>query len=321
MRKINQTPLWRQTPPAIFPVSLGFMGLGLAWRNASSVVPVPHEIGDLLLGLSTAFLIYFLGIYAAKVARRPAALWEDMKTPQGRAGVAALPMAVMLLSAALLPFNVSVPQVWWTGVVLQMATITLSILTLWQGAPELRAFSPFQYLSFVGPAVAPIAGVPMGFIGASYWLTMFTLVAWFVISAGYSRRLMDKRPPLQFRPSLAISLAASSLLGIAFSLLHMLAMFYLFYAIAWGLAVVLLLSGRWLMAGGWTPFWGAFTFPIATFTNLQILALHQGVGVIALIGLWAGLVIGTPLILYIVYRAGMAFLQGEFSAKSGAAVA
>ncbi len=321
MRKINQTPLWRQTPPAIFPVSLGFMGLGLAWRNASDVLPLPHEIGDLLLGLSTAFLIYFLGIYVAKVARRPAVLWEDMRTPQGRAGVAALPMAVMLLTAALLPFNVSVPQVWWTGVGLQMVTITLSVLTIWRGAAELRAFSPFQYLSFVGPAVAPIAGVPLGFIGASYWLTMFTLVAWFVISAGYGRRLMETRPPLQFRPSLAISLAATSLLGIAFSLLHMLALFYFFFAIAWGLAIVLLLSGRWLMAGGWTPFWGAFTFPIATFTNLQILALHQGVGTIALVGLWAGLVIGTPLILYIVYRAGMAFLQGEFSAKSGAAVA
>ncbi len=321
MRKINRPPLWRQTPPAAFPVSLGFMGLGLAWRNASGILPIPHEIGDLLLGLSTAFLIYFLFIYAAKIIARPRVLWEDMKTPPGRAGVSALPMAVMLLVAALLPFNVEIPEVWWTGVILQAGTVILSILTLWKGAPELRAFSPFQYLSFVGPVVAPLAGVPLGFVTASTWLTMFALISWFIITLGYGRKLLIVRPPVPLRPSLAIALAAVSLLGIAFSLLGNSTLFLFFYVLAWIIGLALVAFGRWIMKDGWTPVWGALTFPAATFTNLQIVAVKHDFGALALAGVWIGLAIGTPLILYIVYKALMAFIQGDLAKKSGAALA
>jgi len=321
MRKTNHPRLWRQTPPAIFPVSLGFMGLGLAWRNAAGILPLPHEIGDLILGLSTAFLAYFIALYVAKLIRRPRVVWEDMKTPPGRAGVSALPMAVLLLVAALLPFNVEVPEVWWAGVVLEAAVVILSILTLWRNPPELRAFSPFQYLSFVGPVVAPLAGVPLGFVQASYVLTIFALIAWFIITLGYGRKFLIVRPPVPLRPSLAIALAAVSLLGIAFSLFENTTLFLFFYALSWGFGIALLLAGRWLMKDGWTPVWGAFTFPAATYTNLQIVAYHHGFGTLALVGTWLGLAIGTPLILYIVYKAIMSFIQGDLAKKSGAALA
>lgn len=316
-----KTPLWRSTPPAIFPVALGFMGLGLAWRNAAAVTVLPHEIGDLLLGLSTAFLIYFLAIYTLKALKRPSVVWDDMKTAPGRAGVAALPMALMLLTAALLPFGVAVPEVWWTGVVLQAMVIVLGALSILSEPRELRGFTPFQYLSFVGPIVAPLAGVPLGFIRSTFALLIFAQIAWVVISAGYLWKLLAVRPPPPLRPALAIPLAATSLMAIGYGMLNIDAGFDLFYGIAWVLALALLAAGRWMMAGGWTPVWGAFTFPVATFTNMQYLALGHGHGALALAGLWAGLILGTPLILYIVYKALMAFVKGELAARSAAAIA
>ncbi len=317
MRSTKQ--LWRRTPPVIFPVSLGFMGLAHAWRGAAAVLDVPPEIGDLLLGLSTAFLVFFLAMYVAKMVRRAKVVWEDMSSAPGRGGIATIPMSLMLLTAALLPFNVSVPEVWWAGVVLQLITILLSAATLIKSPAVERRFSPFQYLSFVGPVIAPIAGVPLGFRTASFWLVMFALVAWFVISIGYGRRLLFARPPVPLRPSLAISLAATSLMAIAFNLLEMPLAFHAFYWLAVGLALTFVVLARWLAGNGWTPYWAAFTFPIATFTNLQVLALQHGEGLVARVGLLSGLAIGTPLILYIVYKSVMSFAKGELSKFSGAA--
>ncbi len=317
----SKTPLWRSTPPAIFPVCLGFMGLGLAWRNSANEINVPQEIGDLLLGLSTAFFVYFLAIYVAKLLARPGVLFEDMKAPPARAGVAASAMAMMLLAAALLPFDISVPQVWWTGVILQIGASALVIHAIWKEPAETRSFSPFMYLTFVGPVVGPVAGVPLGYVTESIVLAYAALIAFVIITIGYGGKLIRVRPPVPLRPSLAIILAPISLFGLCFGTLGMDWAFWPFYYLAWAMALVLLAIGPWMTKGGWTPIWGALTFPVATFTNLQVLAYTKGVETLASIGIIAGLAIGTPLIGFVVYRSVLAFVTGDLSKKSGAATA
>lgn len=316
-----RTPLWRSTPPAVFPVALGFMGLGLAWRNAAGAIGTPHEIGDLLLGAATAFYLFFLALYLVKTAARPWVLMEDMVTPPARAGIAALAMTMILLAAALLPFGLHVPEVWVAGIFLLFLQVIVVLRAILGEPPETRAYSPFQYMTFVGPVVAPVAGIPLGYSTASFWLAMFALVTFTIITVGYGRKLIKVRPPVPLRPSLAIALAPVSLFGLTFGMLDMEAAFLATYGLAWLLALALLVCGPWMMRGGWTPIWGAFTFPVATFTNLQVLALAKGIGTLALVGIWAGLAIGTPLILFVLYRTGMAWITGELAKKSGAATA
>ncbi len=318
---LKKTPLWRQTPPAVFPVCLGFMGLGLAWRNAADILPVPREIGDLMLGFSTAFFIYFLIFYLVKLAARPAVLFEDMTDPPARAGVAALAMSMMLLAAALLPFNISVPQVWWTGVILQIGASAIVVYAIWKEPPEKRAFTPFMYLTFVGPIVGPVAGIPLGYVLESVILALAALVPFVVITIGYTIRLVRVRPLQPYRPSLAIFLAPISLFAQCFGLLDVDWAFWLFYYWGWVVALVLLGLGPWMTDGGWTPFWASFTFPIATFASVQVIAFAKGSTVLAPLGLWAALSVGSPLILYIVYQSVMAWVTGDLARKSGAATA
>jgi len=316
-----KTPLWRRTPPAIFPVCLGFMGLGIAWRNAAEILPIPHEIGDLMLGFSTAFFLYFLVFYLAKLAARPNVLFEDMTLPPARAGVATLAMSMMLLAAALLPFDISVPQVWWTGVVLQIAATAIVMHAIWKEPPEERSFTPFMYVTFVGPVVGPLAGIPLGYIWESVVLALAAMVPFLIITVGYTLKLMRVRPNQPLRPALAIYLAPVSLFAQCFGLLGVEWAFWLFYYWGWVVALILLGLGPWLTEDGWTPIWGAFTFPIATFANVQVLAISMGATVAGPLGLWAALSVGTPLIFYIVYRSTMAWVTGELSEKSGAAIA
>ena len=316
------SPLWRQTPPAAFPVCLGFLSLALGWTNAAHVMPgISEDIGHLLLAASTGYFIWFLAFYLRKVAARPAVVWDDMQSPPARAGIAAMAMSMMLLAAALLPFGVSVPLVWWTGVVMQIAASAVVLWAMLREPRDKRCFSTFQYLTFVGPVVGPIAGVPLGYIWQSKLLIMGALIAWVAITIGTIVTLRRKPIPVPMRPSMMIFLAPLSLFALGFGMLGYDTAFSVFYWSGSMVAAGLLLMVPWMIKGGYTPVWGAFTFPTAAFLNVQVMAVVKGHGILATIGVYAGLVIGTPVILYMVYRTVMEWVTGDLAKKSNAATA
>lgn len=316
---LNDTPLWRSTPPAIFPVCLGLLGLGLGWRNASDFLPVAHEVGDVLLGLGCAFYLYFLACYLIKLTARPMALFEDSANPTARAGLAAAAMSMMLLAAALLPFGISAPYVWWAGVIAQIGASAVGCYAIWRDPPEARRFSTFQYLIFVGPVVGPIAGIPLGYVTESLILTLAALVAYLVITAGLIRQLQHKRPPVHLRPSMAISLAPICLFATCFDLLGFDWAFVLFYGLSMGVAASLLLLIPWLIKGGWSPLWASFTFPVAAFLQVQVIAFSKFGSGFTAASVYAVMAFGTLVILFVAYRVTLMWVTGELAKKTGAA--
>jgi len=316
----SHRPLWRRTPPAIFPVCLGVLALGLGWRGASEVLPVAEEIGDLFLGAGMAYYLYFLLFYLRKIAARPGVLFEDMTTARARAGIAAAGMAMMLLAAALLPFGISAPEVWWVGVAMQVTASVIVLHALWVEPPEERHFSTFQYLTFVGPLVGPVAGVPLGYMWESKAMTLAALLPYALITGGLALKLLrGEGPPDKLRPSLAIFLAPNCLFASAFGLIGYHLGYEIFYWIANLVALGLVFLIPYMTRGGWTPIWASFTFPIAAFLNMQVLALHHGGGLPAEVGVWAALLIGTPVITAIAWRSNLAWVTGELAQKSQSA--
>lgn len=319
---IPDYPLWRQTPPAIFPVCLGFMALALGWRRAADVVPsISQDIGNLLLGLSTGFFIWFLAFYVAKLGRRPAVLLEDMRSAPARAGMAAMAMAMMLLAAALLPLNLSVPQVWWTGVLMQVAASAIVLFAIWKDPPQKRRFTTFQYLTFVGPVVGPIAGVPLGYVTESVALIFAALVAYVIVTVGIVVTFRKEGVAHILRPSVMIFLAPVCLFSLGFGVLGYIGLFTLFYWLSWAILLALIPFVPWMMKGGYTPAWAAFTFPIAAFLNVQVMALSMDANTLSLLGMYGAMVVATPVILWISYRSIIAWVTGELMRKSGAAIA
>ncbi len=316
------TPLWRQTPPAVFPVCLGFLSLALGWRDAAGIFPwLSEDVGALMLAAATGYFIWFAGFYVIKFAARPAVLFEDMHTPPARAGIAALAMSMMLLAAALLPLGISVPEVWWTGVILQIAASGIVLHAIWKDPPKARHFTTFQYLTFVGPVVGPIAGVPLGYYQESYWLIMAALVAYVIVTIGIFATLRRDPVPKPLRASLAIFLAPISLFALGFDVLDYHAIYIYFYWASNVVAIILLLMLPWMMRGGYTPAWASFTFPAATYFHVQIVGVANGHGTGAVIGVYASMAIATPLILYLVYRTVMEWVTGDLAKKSHAATA
>lgn len=316
---LNETPLWRSTPPAIFPICLALLGLGLGWRNASEILPVAEEVGDVLLGLGSAFYVFFLISYLRKLVARPMVLFEDTANPAARAGIAAAAMSMMMLAAALLPFGISAPFIWWIGVIGQIGASAAGCWAIWRDPPDKRRFSTFQYLTFVGPVVGPFAGIQLGYATESLILTLAALVAYVIITGGLIVQLRQSPPSLRLRPSMAIFLAPVCLFATSFAMLGIDWAFVIFYWLSMVIAVVLFALIPWMIKGGWSPIWASFTFPMAAFLEVQVMAVIKFGNTIAIAGVYIVMAVATPVILLIAYRATMRWVTGELAQESEAA--
>ncbi len=318
---MKRQPLWRSTPPAIFPVILGLVGLVHAWHGIGRAFGLPAAFGDILLGGATALLMFFSLSYLAKLIARPGVLMEDLKSPPGRAGLSAISMSFIVLSVGLLPYGEIARYVWWFGVILHAVIVTFVVKAISKAPPEGRSVTPFQLLPFVGLSTTPLAGVSLGYVLLSQVLTYLSLAAFAVILFQLAAKFIRTRPPEPLRPPYAIVLAPLSLFGMAFGQFGPEIVFTVFYIAVWAYGIALLVFAKWLTKAGFTPMWGALTFPAATFTNINIMAMAKGFGVVAITGTVAGGLIATVLIFYIAYKALKMWAGRKLAQKTGAAVA
>ncbi|RPE71708.1 tellurite resistance protein [Pacificibacter maritimus] len=321
-KPINTAPkgFWRATPLAIFPPILGLFGIGLAWRAAAIQLGAPVWIGEMILG-GVSLLYIFAGIaYKAKVLRRPTALLDDAKILPGRAGMSAMTAAMFLFAATLVPYWTLGAQIVLVGGLLGHAGGAVIIIrALLQGPSEQRRVTPVWHLSFVGFIIAPVAAVPLGWLGLSEFIYATTLpiaVAIWLISA---LQFMRAGVPAPLRPLLAIHMAPVALFGIVSVLLG-----YEDVGAAFGwiglTGLLICLSGlRYLTKSGFSPLWGAFTFPLAAFANLMFMVAQiqpvpfQFVGGIEL-------VLATLVVSYIALKVMQMWMKGSLAKITKASV-
>jgi tellurite resistance protein len=279
-------------------------------------------VGQVLMGAVTLLFLFALANYLAKVAARPGVVAEDLKVLPGRAGLAAMTMAVMLLAVAVLPWSEALARaVLALGFAGHVAVMVMIVRALLTGPAEARTVTPVFHLTFVGFIVSPFAALPLGWSGfatAVFWATLAAaVVIWTASAVQFARR--DVPAPL--RPLLAIHSAPASLLATVALLLG-----YgpLGFGLAlWALVLVaaLVLRARWLTAAGFSPLWGAFTFPLAAFASVMMVLGAAGYGGgFRLLGALA-LVAATGFIPFVVVKVGQMWLKGALGPKTNASVA
>ena len=266
---------WRRTPPALFPATLGMFGLSLIWRSAADTIAAPDAVWRLLLAATALFFLFAFAAYLAKVLRRPSVVLEDMNPVPGRAAVSAGSMCLLLFAAGLFalgaPLDVSLGA-WLAGLGLHVAYMLCVIAVLIRAPVEARVVTPVLFLPFVGYIVSPIGGVPLGFGGLSNWLYLYSLAAGAVIVILSAPRFVLGPTPIPARASSAILLAPTSIGAVSGHALGYDWSVVAFIGASVILALVLLARLRWLTAGGFTPLWGAFTFPSAAFASAMLVA-------------------------------------------------
>ena len=318
----NAVPRWRKTPPALFPPVLGLFGLATAWLRTPDAFGAPAGFGQLLSGAMVLIYLFTAGHYIAKVAARPGVVVEDLKTLPGRAGLAALTMSGMLFALALVPYAPLLARVALVLAILgHVAVLALVIRNLVTGPAEGRKVTPVFHLTFVGLIVSPIPALQLGWHGYASAIFWLTLVAALVIWALSALQFARETPPAPLRPLLAIHLAPAALLGTVAMLLGYAGLGLAFGAVAIVLLAALLAGGRWITEAGFSPFWGAFTFPLASFASLMMILAGAGYGGVFKILGGLALVAATFLIPWIAVKVGQMWLKGGLAVKTNAAVA
>ena len=311
----RKLPLFARMPPAVFAVVLGLLGLALALKRTSLAVGLPEGVADLVMGAVVGLWLFCALAYATKIARRPGVLVEELRVLPGRAGLAAASVGGLACAAVLGFFLPDVAKVMLVvALVLHTALAGLMIRSLWAAPPEGRDVTPVWHLAFVGFIVGALAAVPLGWDGLAsviLWATMPVAAGIWAISIW---QLTRRIPPAPLRPLLAIHLAPASLFASVAGLLEMGLLAQTMVALACGIAGALLVSGRWITQSGFSPLWGAFTFPMAAFASALLINGWDMAGVLAT-------VIALGVVLVIAWRVLKMWPAGSLAAKTNAATA
>ncbi len=310
----------RRTPPALFTPVMGLFGLGLAWRSAGSAYGALEGLGDLILGAATLLLAGVLVAWLAKPLRRVAVIGEELRVLPGRTGLAAASLSLMLAAAAMAPLAPRAASVLaFLALTVHVALVVFFVRVLRQGPPEGRVVSPVFHLVFVGFIIGGLVANALGYSFLARWLVWLMLVPAGVIYGLSARQLVAGLPPAPLRPLLAIHLSPLCLLALVAHGAGMVAQAQVLAALAAVVFAMFLVSGRWLVAGGFTPLWGAFTFPLAAFAGVLV-TLSGGQGVM---GAAAAVVLGLATVAtgVIAWRIFRLWPGGRLAARTNAAEA
>ena len=280
-------------PISFFGMSMGLFGLALALHAGGFATPA-HWVG---LGALVVFAALALAL-AAKALLHWDALKAEWHHPVRLAFFPATSISLILLATFLREVSPGAAEgVWLAGVAVQ-AVLTLVVISAWISA---RAFGPGQlspawFIPAVGNVIAPLAGVPLGYVELSWYFFAVGILFWVVLLTLVFNRLIFHDPlPGKLRPTLVILVAPPAVGFLAWVQLHggqldamariLLNAGYFFAALV-AIQIPALLKLPFALS-----FW-ALSFPLAAITtaSFRFAALtgsgfHQGLGYVLLAAL------------------------------------
>jgi len=266
----------------VFPVILGLLGLGLALRRGLPLSGLPGDAAEVLLGAAAALWAFAALAYAAKLIRRPGVIVDEFRVLPARGGVAAASVGGMAVAAVLVPYAPGAAGALLIGALLAHAVQGVVLLAVLRGLPpEARRVNPTLHLSFVGFIVGGLAASGLGWQLLAQVLLGGTLPLAVVLWVVSALQLWREVPPAPLRPLLAIHLAPASLGSMVAGLSGHAGLAVALASVGGVMLSAIIARVRWMTAAGFTPLWGAFTFPLAAYAGALL-----GVGWV-----WPGLVV------------------------------
>jgi tellurite resistance protein len=312
---MKRPALFATTPPAIFPSVLGLLGLGLALKRVMQEGGLPPGLADTALGLAAGLWIFCAVAYTIKIARRPGVVAEDLRIVPGRAGLSAGSVGLFATAAVLGFFHQGVAAIVLAlGFTLHLVLCALVIRALLSGPVEAREVTPAWHLSFTGFIVGALAAVPLGWTGLATGILAGTMLVAGAIWAVSLWQLWTRVPPPPLRPLLAIHLAPASLFASVAGLLGYGTLAGLMLLVGLAILAALILAGRWMLASGFSPLWGALTFPLATYASALVINGWLMPGALVT-------VLALGLNPYVAWRVFAMWPGGKLAAKTNAASA
>lgn len=303
-------------PVSFFSMVMGLSGLSIALQRAESLLPGLHAAGTVVALASAAVFGALFALYAAKFARYPAAVREELSHPVKMSFGASFTVSLVLLSIA---FQDSATGLsWWLWAVgsgLHLA-FTLYVLNAWIYQPhfEIHHISPAWFIPVVGNILVPVAGVAHGAIELSWFYFSIGLLFWIVLFTIIVYRMIFHNPlPEKLLPTLFILIAPPAVGFIAYVRLTdgIDAFAHVLYYGALFLTLLLFMQLPRFLRLPFFLSWWAYSFPLAAMT-IATLIMRQHTALGFFTGLAALLLAVLSLIIVgLIARTAVAIKRGQ----------
>ena len=317
----EQSSRLRNFPVAWFAVVMGLSGLTLAWNRAETLLPVPLAVSCYLRDAVAVVFVVLGAIYAAKLARHPAAVAAEFRHPVKLSFFPAFSIALLLTSMTYVDAAPAASRWLWMAGAAAHLLFTLHVLSAWtRQTHHIQHISPAWFIPVVGNILVPIAGVRHAPAEVSWFFFAIGLLFWLVLLTIIFYRLIFHEPlPERLTPTLFILIAPPAVGFVSYySLTGQFDPFarVLYYV---ALFLTLLLFTQWRRFARLRFFisWWAYSFPLAAITIATLLAFkHTHAGFLAGLA-WVLLAVTTLVIGLLAARTAYAVARREICVEEG----
>ncbi|MCS4271773.1 MULTISPECIES: dicarboxylate transporter/tellurite-resistance protein TehA [Raoultella] len=197
-------------PAGYFGMVLGIIGMGFAWRYASTIWPVSRSVGDGLVVLAATIWALLAVAFITRAIRFPWSVRQEMRHPVASSFVSLFPATTMLVSIGFVPWCRPLSLgLFIIGVALQLAYSAWQSAGLWRGNHPSDATTPGLYLPTVANNfISAMACGALGFNDAGLVFLGAGIFSWLSLEPVILQRLRsDGELPAALRTSLGIQLA------------------------------------------------------------------------------------------------------------------
>ncbi|AUJ81683.1 dicarboxylate transporter/tellurite-resistance protein TehA [Enterobacter cancerogenus] len=210
MHKNNTSQQALNLPAGYFGMVLGTIGMGFAWRYASTLWPVSHWPGDILVALAVAIWFLLTLAFISRAIRFPHSVLAEMRHPVMSSFVSLFPATTMLVAIGFVPWYRPLSLVLFVaGVVIQLGYAAWQSAGLWRGKHPEEATTPGLYLPTVANNfISAMACGALGFNDAGLVFLGAGVFSWLSLEPVILQRLrIAGELPSALRTSLGIQLA------------------------------------------------------------------------------------------------------------------
>ncbi|WP_312186803.1 dicarboxylate transporter/tellurite-resistance protein TehA [Leclercia sp.] len=210
MYKTQPTERVLNLPAGYYGMVLGTIGMGFAWRYASTIWPVTRWPGEILVTLAMVMWLLLTAAFLTRAIRFPRSVLAEMRHPVMSSFVSLFPATTMLVAIGFVPwFRPLALALFTVGVVVQLSYAAWQSAGLWRGKHPEEATTPGLYLPTVANNfISAMACGALGFHDAGLVFLGAGVFSWLSLEPVILQRLRSAGElPSAMRTSLGIQLA------------------------------------------------------------------------------------------------------------------